>query len=108
MGYQTTERSSLISVSSTLRLIHDSTQTDSPTQADDHLLEVLKYCKGIAAAQNLQEYNILQNNGKLAHQVVPHVHFHVIPKTSQDDGLQIGWPTQKADMDELKKYCEEM
>jgi hypothetical protein len=32
----------------------------------------------------------------------------VIPKTSEEDGLQIGWPTQKADMDELKKYCEEM
>ena len=69
---------------------------------------MLKYCKGIAAAQSLKEYNILQNNGKLAHQVVPHVHFHVIPKTSEEDGLQIGWPTQKADMDELKKYCEEM
>ena len=41
-------------------------------------------------------------------QVVPHVHFHVIPKTSEEDGLQIGWPTQKADMDELKKYHEEL
>jgi diadenosine tetraphosphate (Ap4A) HIT family hydrolase len=39
---------------------------------------------------------------------VPHVHFHVIPKTSEEDGLQIGWPTQKANMDELKKYHEEL
>lgn len=72
----------------------------------------------------MKEYNILQNNGKLAHQVgflcfkpaqtlmrsqvVPHVHFHVIPKTSNEDGLQIGWPTKEADKEELKKYCEEM
>jgi diadenosine tetraphosphate (Ap4A) HIT family hydrolase len=27
-----------------------------------------------------QQYNILQNNGPLAHQEVPHVHFHIIPK----------------------------
>ena len=74
--------------------------------ADEHLLEVLKHCKAIAAAGNFTEYNILQNNGKLAHQVVPHVHFHVIPKTSDEDGLQIGWPTKKADMDELKQYAE--
>jgi histidine triad (HIT) family protein len=25
-------------------------------------------------------YNVLQNNGAAAHQVVMHVHFHIIPK----------------------------
>ena len=37
--------------------------------ADEHLSEVLKHCKAIAKAANLKEYNILQNNGALAHQV---------------------------------------
>lgn len=33
---------------------------------------------------------------------------HVIPKPNEKEGLGVGWPQQKADMDELKKYCEEM
>merc|ERR1711939_842455 len=56
----------------------------------------------------LDIYNVLQNNGRLAHQEVPHVHFHVIPKNNEEDGLGIGWPSKKADMDELKQYCEEL
>jgi len=35
-------------------------------------------------------YNILQNNGTDAHQVVMHVHFHIIPKIGET-GLGIGW-----------------
>lgn len=42
------------------------------------------------------EYNVLQNNGPMAHQEVPHVHFHLIPKrsASDDEGLVVGWPVQ--------------
>ena len=43
-------------------------------------------------------YNVLQNNGELAHQEVSHVHFHLIPKRSEDAdvaGLVVGWPVQK-------------
>ncbi|MFA9479513.1 HIT family protein [Phycisphaerales bacterium AB-hyl4] len=35
-------------------------------------------------------YNVLQNNGELAHQAVKHVHFHIIPK-SADGGLDLTW-----------------
>lgn len=44
------------------------------------------------------DYNILQNNGPLAHQEISHVHFHLIPKRSEDGdtaGLIVGWPHQK-------------
>ena len=47
---------------------------------------------------------MLQNNGRLAHQEVDHVHFHLIPKPNDNEGLGIGWPAQKLEMDELKKY----
>lgn len=36
-------------------------------------------------------YNVLQNNGALAHQEVPHVHFHIIPKYADGSGLGIMW-----------------
>ncbi|PBJ69158.1 adenosine 5'-monophosphoramidase [Trypanosoma cruzi cruzi] len=43
------------------------------------------------------QYNVLQNNGKLAHQEVPHVHFHIIPKRNKDEGLAMGWKTLPTD-----------
>ncbi len=35
-------------------------------------------------------YNVLQNNGRMAGQVVPHVHFHLIPR-AEGDGLGYRW-----------------
>lgn len=36
-------------------------------------------------------------------QVVPHVHFHIIPKPSPDQGLGVGWPAKPvADADALR------
>ncbi len=35
-------------------------------------------------------FNLLQNNGSVAGQVVPHVHFHLIPR-QVDDGLGYRW-----------------
>ncbi|KAK2465276.1 hypothetical protein APHAL10511_002630 [Amanita phalloides] len=77
---------------------------------ENHLSDILPIAKKIAVAQNLENYNILQNNGTIAHQVVPHVHFHVIPKptSSDEEGLVIGWPTQTVDKDELKRLQEEL
>ena len=36
-------------------------------------------------------YNVLQNNGKQAHQEVMHVHFHIIPKHEDGSGLNFDW-----------------
>ncbi|KAL3491575.1 HIT-like domain-containing protein [Aspergillus germanicus] len=84
---------------------HGEKLTDIP---DDYLSEVLPVAKKIAQATNAGDYNILQNNGSIAHQVVPHVHFHMIPKPNETEGLGIGWPTQETDMDKLKALYEEV
>ncbi|EJC98407.1 HIT family protein 1 [Fomitiporia mediterranea MF3/22] len=79
------------------------------TDVDDAFLaDTLLVSKRIAGALGCDNYNILQNNGELAHQVVKHVHFHVIPKPNAEQGLVIGWPTQEANMDELKVLHEEL
>ncbi|CUA75257.1 Hit family protein 1 [Rhizoctonia solani] len=77
---------------------------------DEYLADVMPVAKKVAIATGATDYNILQNNGKIAHQVVPHVHFHVIPKPSESDteGLVIGWPTKPADQNDLQKLLEEM
>jgi histidine triad (HIT) family protein len=46
--------------------------------------------RAVLAATGAKAYNILQNNGTDAHQVVMHVHFHIIPKIGET-GLGIGW-----------------
>ncbi|MBW0469770.1 hypothetical protein O181_009485 [Austropuccinia psidii MF-1] len=70
---------------------------------DNYLSDILKVSKNIAIELGLKDYNLLQNNGRIAHQEIDHVHFHVIPKptASDSEGLVIGWPCQKPDMESL-------
>jgi histidine triad (HIT) family protein len=49
-----------------------------------------------------EAYNVLENNGPLAHQAVLHVHFHIIPKFGDEGGLGIQWPAGKLGPDEGK------
>lgn len=46
--------------------------------------------RAVLAATGATAYNVLQNNGSAAHQVVMHVHFHIIPRID-NEGLDIGW-----------------
>ncbi|KAI9372070.1 HIT-like domain-containing protein [Aspergillus egyptiacus] len=75
---------------------------------DEHLTEILPVAKKLAQVTGAVNFNVLQNNGAIAHQVVPHVHFHMIPKPNETEGLGIGWPQQPTDMDKLKAYYEEL
>ena len=50
-----------------------------------------RLCRAVLRATGATAYNILQNNGSEAHQVVMHVHFHIIPKFG-GEGLGILWP----------------
>ncbi|KAF6241264.1 hypothetical protein HO173_001059 [Letharia columbiana] len=84
---------------------HGSKLTDIP---DDQLEEILPVAKKLAKATGSENYNILQNNGRLAHQEVDHVHFHMIPKPNQQEGLGIGWPASETNMEMLKTYFKEV
>ncbi|KAF8536046.1 HIT domain protein [Trichophaea hybrida] len=75
---------------------------------DDELSELLPIAKKLALAVGVEDYNLLQNNGRIAHQVVDHVHVHMIPKPNEKEGLSVGWPAQKTDMDKLKVLFEEL
>ncbi|AET41332.1 adenosine 5'-monophosphoramidase Ecym_8036 [Eremothecium cymbalariae DBVPG len=82
---------------------------------DEYLTDTLTVAKRIVQAIGCDKdgpdgpgYNILQNNGRIAHQEVDHVHFHVIPKTAVDSGLIIEWPAHQADFDKLAQLHKKL
>jgi histidine triad (HIT) family protein len=53
-------------------------------------------------------FNVGQNNGKAANQIVPHVHVHIIPRFN-DDSTNGRWPTRRvASHEELSKIANEI
>ena len=58
-----------------------------------------RICRAVIAVTGTREYNVLENNGRGAHQVVQHVHFHIIPKPNPQEGLGICWPAGKVGAD---------
>ena len=56
-----------------------------------------RLCRAIKSLTGASAFNVLENNESLAHQAVPHVHFHIIPKPDEASGLRVGWPSGKLD-----------
>ena len=50
-----------------------------------------RICRAVLAATGARAFNLLQNNGAAAHQVVFHVHYHIIPKFDDGSGLHMDW-----------------
>lgn len=63
--------------------------SDASAAAIGHALP--RICRAVLAATGATAYNVIQNNGTLAHQAVMHVHFHVIPRYEDGTGLELGW-----------------
>jgi histidine triad (HIT) family protein len=66
-----------------------------------------RLCRAVIEATGATAYNILQNNGTEAHQVVMHVHFHIIPKMGEA-GLGIGWRPTSLSAEEAQGLLERM
>lgn len=61
---------------------------------------VKKIGKAIKYGMGKYGYNVQVNNDPIAGQVIPHLHFHVIPR-SEDDGLKL-WPQGKYEGDDAE------
>ena len=51
-----------------------------------------RIARAVLKVTGATHFNVLQNNGRPAHQFVDHVHFHIIPKFPDGTGLGIAWP----------------
>lgn len=75
----------------------------------DELAALIQSVQKVGAAMNKAlgstDYNLIVNNGPLAGQEVPHVHFHIIPRKA-GDGLRSGWKQGKLNGEAAKKLAE--
>jgi histidine triad (HIT) family protein len=56
-----------------------------------HLARQLpRLARAVLSVTGSEGYNLLQNNGRVSGQEVPHVHFHIIPR-APGDGLGYRW-----------------
>jgi histidine triad (HIT) family protein len=49
--------------------------------------------KAVVSAVSADGFNVGQNNGKSANQIIPHVHVHIIPRFKNDNSNG-RWPTR--------------
>ena len=84
---------------------HYETLTDIP---DELLADVMKATKKVAKAvmkaMKTDGFNVGMNNYKAAGQLVPHAHFHIIPRFNED-GLKL-WPQGSYQEGEMKPIAE--
>ncbi|MFQ5838200.1 MAG: HIT family protein [Thermoplasmata archaeon] len=75
---------------------HHETLLDMPGKdVGDLFATVARLAAAVKEAMGADGINIGQNNGSAAHQIVPHVHVHVIPRY-ENDSPEGRWPSRKA------------
>ena len=63
--------------------------------------------RAMSSALGNTGFNILVNNKKEAGQLVPHVHFHIIPRFS-GDGIKLNWEHKKYDNKEIDEFANKI
>lgn len=65
---------------------HYDTFLDMPSEVYE---ELLKTAKEAIVKLGAESYNLVMNNGKIAGQLVPHAHMHILPR-KKNDGFSTG------------------
>lgn len=78
----------------------------------DGLMEKVAACtkkvaKGVVQATGVEGFNVLVNNKKIAGQLVPHVHFHIIPRF-ENDGIDMTFSHKKYEEGEIGEYAQKI
>ena len=86
---------------------HHEKISDTPNEILEKVIDTVKKV-GNALLKENDGFNVMQNNNKAAGQLVPHLHFHVIPR-KENDGLDIAhWKSKKYDEGEIEKTKEKI
>lgn len=87
---------------------HYETLLETP---DNNINQTIIMAKKIARAMNLslgnEGFNILINNKKEAGQLVPHLHFHIIPRFDNDN-IKLNWQPKKYNNKEIDEFADKI
>jgi histidine triad (HIT) family protein len=61
--------------------------------------------RGVVKATGAQGFNLLMNNHRCSGQAIPHAHYHVIPRKT-DDGVAYKWPAKPYPPGEIEKAAD--
>lgn len=87
---------------------HFETIAETPDEVIQHIaLFAKKLAKAMSFALAAEGFNLLMNNKKVAGQLVPHAHVHVIPRYARD-GIDLNWRPRKALPTMLKECAEKI
>lgn len=81
-------------------------QCDADVMADLGSI-IGKIAKAVIDAVGVEDYNVTCNNGRLAGQLVEHLHFHIIPR-KEDDGIFKRWPAKEYKQGQAERIAEEI
>ncbi len=89
--------------------IHFERLDQLPDEMISHLFMVVKrVAKTLVDELGAKGYNILSNNGKVAGQVVPHVHIHIIPRYEEKHagiGIEAAIPVDEEAKGKIKEVA---
>lgn len=85
---------------------HVESLTGAPAAvAADLLAAVQKLAPALLRATGSDAFNVMINNGRPAGQLVPHLHFHIVPRKA-DDGVKFGWRQNPYPEGEMAKTAD--
>jgi histidine triad (HIT) family protein len=64
-----------------------------------------RIARAVVTATEASGFNVLQSNGGCAGQIVPHVHFHIVPRR-EGDGIGLGFRQAPAVKDDLERTAD--
>lgn len=87
---------------------HYPTLLDAPAETTAHLIKTsYQIVKAVVQGMKADGYNLLLNNGRCAGQLIPHLHFHIIPRRT-DDGVYFHWSPRNYAKGEIEKVAQEI
>lgn len=86
---------------------HHETLLDVPdSELSKLIIDSKKVCKAMMKGTKADGFNIIMNNYRASGQLVPHAHFHLIPRFSTD-GLR-HWPQGRYGDGEARKFADKI
>ena len=70
------------------------------------IIDTKKIAQAILTALDYEAFNLELNNGRIAGQIVPHLHWHIVPR-KEDDGLE-HWPGKKYNDNEAELIADKI